>query len=1166
MAIRYERQLSVGPDGVAYAAFDEEGEPVVVRRLFTARMQPRWPDTARRLALAEQVRHPHVLPMRTAQLEGRDPLVITPRWDTGARSGDRRTALALVGAIAHALAEAHRFGVAHGRLCGARLALDPEGAARIDLAGVDTGDAEPLLAEDHACAPPEREPGAAGDVYALGMLAAGLLGAAPARGHEREATRVGSNESRLDALLAEMTDPDPTARPSMAEVVVRLGRAAGPGGASETTLVMEPRSVVPVDERERIGRFRIREMVGRGGMGQVFRAIDTATNKAVALKVLHAHVASNEAHLRRFYREAGLLRELDNPHIARFIDVNEDAGLHYLAMEFVDGTSLSDVIDAEIRIEPKRALDIVRDVALALADVHDLGVVHRDVKPANILLVEGEGDARRVKLCDFGVARKLEAHGELTSLGVAVGTPHYMSPEQCVGGEVDASSDVYSLGITLYKMLAGYVPFNAAEASAIVYKHLTEEPPDLRQQHSDLPEPIVRLCERMLQKKREDRIPDARQLLDEIEALRRGSVRDIGAHPRRPAEGQVYEVELDLEATPLQLWPHVSDTERLNRAIDLGAVEWTRKNEDGTVVTYGRMRHAGMQLEWRENPYEWVAPHRMGVLREYSAGPFWWLRSSVELRPRGSGTHLTHRIELAPRGVLGRAAAAMEVGYKARKNLERVYQHIDAWCSAQRGRVEPPPGEPAPSVEPDDTSRTRPLDPQRLGSTPDISGVMPSSRQGDDPFEDQHDLRPTERARLQAVQERLLDLGLDSDAVHRLCDFVRWAPAQAVARIRPRALARRFRLDHRDMLRACLHGAREGLLLLLWDIVCPRCRIPSSVAESLRVIAERGRCDVCDVDFEHDFGSSVEVIFRVHPQVRPSDLGTYCVGGPGHSPHVLAQVALAAGERFEMDLGLDEGSYEVRGRPFTSAWSFRVQHGARLSRWEVALRAGLPAAQDRHVASGRQRLVLANDYDREVLVRLERGGNREEAITAAEVATTALFRELFPAEILAPGLLVGVGHVAFLFVELCDAWATAAEADVFAALSRLRTTAEEHGTLHGGAVVKLHGDGVLLSFHDVASATRAAAALHAQPDARAWRIAVHAGPALATTINERLDYFGRTVRDAAALLAATAPGQMVLSEVVCADPAVAPQLSDEALLVSLVHAGDVLGQAVVRAA
>src|SRR5207302_10107944 len=139
------------------------------------------------------------------------------------------------------------------------------------------------------------------------------------------------------------------------------------------------------------------------------------------------------------------------------------------------------------------------------------------------------------------------------------------------------------------------------------------------------------------------------------------------------------------------------------------------------------------------------------------------------------------------------------------------------------------------------------------------------------------------------------------------------ARPREVARIRPLALARRLRLDPEQVVAACLHGTREGLLVLLWDILCPVCRIPSEVKDTLRLLREHGRCEACNLDFDLDFANSVEMIFRAHPDVRTTELATYCIGGPAHSPHVVAQVRVAPGERMQLDLELPEGAYRMRG-------------------------------------------------------------------------------------------------------------------------------------------------------------------------------------------------------------------------------------------------------------
>src|SRR5207245_1978447 len=254
----------------------------------------------------------------------------------------------------------------------------------------------------------------------------------------------------------------------------------------------------------------------------------------------------------------------------------------------------------------------------------------------------------------------------------------------------------------------------------------------------------------------------------------------------------------------------------------------------------GKIRKMGLTAAWQEHPFEWIEARRFGVLREFKQGPFKWLVSMVELTPRaGGGTTLAHRVRIEPNGMIGRTAAALEVGVKGYRAVDRVYRRIDAAITGKlRGQ-----------------------------------GLA-------DPFEEPSALSGPRRRRLDHLLEKLNDCGVDPTVVERFGDFLAVAPAQEVARIRPIALARRLALDPEQVVAACLQGAREGLLVLLWDILCPVCRIPSAVKDTLQALRDHGRCEACNLDFELDFANSVEMIFRAHPDIRESELRTYCVGGP----------------------------------------------------------------------------------------------------------------------------------------------------------------------------------------------------------------------------------------------------------------------------------------------
>src|SRR5262249_40089375 len=176
-----------------------------------------------------------------------------------------------------------------------------------------------------------------------------------------------------------------------------------------------------------------------------------------------------------------------------------------------------------------------------------------------------------------------------------------------------------------------------------------------------------------------------------------------------------------------------------------------------------------------------------------------------------------------------------------------------------------------------------------------------------DPFEASRGLSGKRRRRLEHLLDRLCERGIDPSVVEKLGDFLTLAPPHEVTRIRPLTLARRLALDPEQVVVACLRGTREGLFLLLWDILCPVCRIPCEIKDTLRALREHGHCEACNLDFDLDFANSVEMIFRVHPEVRASEVGTYCIGGPVHSPHVAAQLPVAPGQRSGLALARATG-------------------------------------------------------------------------------------------------------------------------------------------------------------------------------------------------------------------------------------------------------------------
>jgi serine/threonine-protein kinase len=247
--------------------------------------------------------------------------------------------------------------------------------------------------------------------------------------------------------------------------------------------------------------------IGRGGMAVVYRATDVRLNRRVAIKLLPPELAFNPDVRERFLREAQTSAQLTHPHIVPIYTVDEREGMVYFVMALVDGESLAQRLSRESQLPVADARLILSDVADALAYAHGRGVVHRDIKPDNIMIDRVTG---RAVVTDFGIARATAGDSRLTVTGVAVGTPAYMSPEQAIGErELDGRSDIYSLGIVGYQMLAGATPFRAANTPAMLVKHISETPRPLEQKRPDAPAALVHAIMRALAKKPEHRWADA---------------------------------------------------------------------------------------------------------------------------------------------------------------------------------------------------------------------------------------------------------------------------------------------------------------------------------------------------------------------------------------------------------------------------------------------------------------------------------------------------------------------------------------------------------------------------------------------------------------------------------------------------------------------------------
>ena len=1117
-------QLGAGPDGTAVLARKAD-RLVELHQLSFGPGTPRWLALEVRVRAVAALDQPSIRAVLaldvdppTCVLEGDSFPPLAELMEQS--SVDLVRALRILVELARALAAAHRAGVFHGRLHPWAVVVGANDRPRFELTGLQT------RVHHHAwalrCLTPEAADGAidgAMDVFALGTLL------------ELFTTNGGrSADDNVTTIIRAMTAPDPDARPSMHDVVRLLHQVASGSRGRPTLQDDEENRPLRPGLGVKIGRFELSRQLGAGAMGEVWQARDTGGGPEVAIKLLRPEIAKDPELLRRFRKEARVLAKVGSPHIANFIDLNEDRGLHYLVLELVSGGSVGASLKRLGKLPERLALGIIGDACRALAEPHRLGIVHRDLKPDNMMFVrsgielEAAPRGQLIKLGDFGIARIAEeaagaaAADGATREGAVLGTPEYMAPEQCQGVQVTPATDVYALGCCLFTLIAGRPPFPVTEDNpmGVILQHLREPPPRLDAVFPEGSPAVADLIAKCLQKDPRSRPADATEILTTIEQMCEGVAALITAHPAPPIHSEsriiTYTFEWELESSPEALWPFVSNTEKMNRATGLEPVRFeieSIKNDARSPEspnTTGHQRVAGIAMRWKEHPYEWIEGSRHVVLRVFSGGLLRWYVAEVQLeRLAGGGTKLRNIVKMEPRSWLAKWISKYEIGIKYKRNLGRVYQRLDRILAS--------------------------------GPNPDI-----------DPIDPEIALTDGAKQRIQKASEQLMEAGIEPRSVEALTSYLLRASDQDVARIRPLELAAKFAVPEEAMIEAALRAAKLGVLGMVWDVICPSCKIPSSVVESLAKIEEHGRCKTCNIGFNVDFSRAIELAFRAAPEIREVETRTFCIGGPAHFPHVAAQVRLAPGERFALPLSLAPGYYLLRSPQLGRQHELRVTAQGGVRRLDVILNAPSEVAV---LTAGDQLLTLVNTEQREIVIRVERAGDRAFALTAARVMACATFRELFPDQALAPGRLMAVTQASLLVAQVDDAqtlFRDLGDSKAFPVAARFYELVGALAKEYGGSLIKIFGGLAIAGFELPGQAVEAALALQTAIDkdivtsGLKCRVAVHRGPMMALTQAGRLDYFGQNVELALAVAAATTPLVVALTQAVCQDLGVAERL------------------------
>ena len=577
--------------------------------------------------------------------------------------------------------------------------------------------------------------------------------------------------------------------------------------------------------------------------------------------------------------------------------------------------------------------------------------------------------------------------------------------------------------------------------------------------------------------------------------------------------------EFDLKSSPEKLWPFIADTNRFNRDTGVPQIDIDKRDKRlPNARRKVRLTLYGLPVEWEEQPFEWVKPHKFGVERVYSKGPLARLRMRAQLNEKpGGGTHMIYEVWSTPRNISGAVAIPMQLNLVVARRFRESIQKYDE--SAFQGMA------------------SEAIEPSTSQSSFDLLRLVA--------------LKQKLIADLETTESPAQNIAI----AERLVDFLEHGDDFAVTRIRAYKLADDWGEPRRTVLEVCLRATRAGLLDFQWDLLCPLCRGAQETGSSLKDISTAVHCDTCKIDFTVNFDRYVELTFRPNPAVRRLEVVHYCIGSPTRTPHVVAQQLLPAGDKRELSLPLESGNYRLRALELPGSQDVRVSSGGTHSAQVVLSRDGWN--KEMLEVNERFSLALNNATDAEQLVILERLEWNDQATTAAEVTALQMFRDLFASEALRPGEQISVGTLTVLFTDLRNSTQLYREIGDATAFGRVMShfdVVRKAIVDRDGAIVKTIGDAVMAVFRSAADGLLAMLEVQralAEPSEGGiplqLKAGLHTGPCIAVTLNDRLDYFGSTVNMAARLECLSSGSDVIISRSVYEDAKVRQLIESENL-------------------